>query len=522
MIANLDNIKANINIVDLISHFLPLYKEGVNYKTCCPFHSEKTPSFIVSPNKNIYHCFGCGNGGDAIKFIMEYKRLNFSEAIEEIANILNLNIEKTQNAIYEKRQNALAFLNALNEYFKANLTDEKIINYLFKRGLNEGDFAKFDIGFVGLNENIINFCKNNLKIALELGIINQTQRGLYCPFSNRISFAIRDKSYKVVGFSSRIHDYFNFKNSPKYINSKESFIFKKSFLLYNLANIRTEFLKTNEVIIVEGFFDAIALSKFNFSSVASLGTAFNENHLALLLKTNPNAKISLCFDEDTAGLKATLKTCELLFKNRLFNVRVLKLVNENCKDIGDILQYGLSPNFKEENAFEFYIKTRLLNIKDAKAKGDFINALKNSVNKIDNFYLKDELLTTISKVCNIKKDNLYLKQNLISNNNFKLESLIFKKALSDEKSLYLVKSYLNESDFNELKEDYTLFLQGSLSDKAKAILFKEETPLLSEEELKNAIKALIKQNLNKDLEKAKLNKDFNQILLLKQKIIALT
>lgn len=311
MIENVEELKSQMDIVEVISTYIPLKKAGSNFSANCPFHEERTSSFVVNPKKQFYHCFGCNTSGDAIKFVQEYKHLDFESALREIANSYNLQIKESSR--YHSLNPYFESLESLNNLFKNELLKEdeitaKIRQYLHNRGLSQEDFNRYDIG-------LIPSCKVSLTYAnylQELGLIYNN--GILAnPF--RISFALRNKSGKVVAFSCRTHPYGNFKNASKYINSKDSKIFHKSQLLYNFHRAREQIYKNKVVIITEGFMDAIALDKLGFANaVATCGTAFSASHLSAVIALRTEAVIKLCFDKDNAGVSASFRACELLLK----------------------------------------------------------------------------------------------------------------------------------------------------------------------------------------------------------------
>ena len=334
MITNLESLKPQFEIVEVLSHYLPLKKNGTNFACSCPFHSEKTASFMVNPKKQFYHCFGCEASGDALKFVQAYKNLNFEEAVEEIARLLNLQVQKQ-----EKRSDLgrlYAALNVLNKHFKEHLLRQenaKVLQYLHNRGLSGEAIDKYDIGLIPRGKP--NLPPEVLHSAVELGLCYANG---VLNNANRISFALKNTSGKIVGFSNRTHPYGEFKNSAKYINSKDSKIFHKSEILYNLHNAKAAVFESGEVIITEGFLDSIALSILGATNaIATLGTAFNATHLSQLLRLKGDLVLKIAFDNDKAGEEATLRALNLCFKNQIFNAKVLRL-RGSAKDIGEVLE----------------------------------------------------------------------------------------------------------------------------------------------------------------------------------------
>lgn len=516
MIENLDFIKANIDIIEVLSNYLPLKKNGINYSCCCPFHTEKSGSFIVSPKKQLYHCFGCGAGGDTIKFLMEYKKLEFNEAILEIARLLNLPVvEKTYN--YDKRKD---YLNALEEYStkaQENLQkqeNQKIKQWLFNRGLEEEDLSFFEIGLAP------SFYKQD-KTLIELGVLFEP-KGKDCGslFANRILFPLRNAQHKIVGFSGRTHPYFNFKNTAKYINSKESKIFNKSQILYNLSRSKSAIIEQKAIIITEGFMDAIALYKMGFkNAVATCGTAFNATHLSQILRLREEVEIKFCFDKDEAGVNATLRAIRLLYSNGIFNAKVLEPLNA-CKDIGEILEKKETLDFKEMAIFEYYCDFFKRHLKTPKEKDNFINELKKIIADCENFYQKEELIQSASLIFELPKD-FWIKKAIANPLSTKglLELQLFKSVLNNPDCAYIAGHYLDGSEFEFLGADFKAFIiNKDLTTKSRALMLDSSILEIDFSNFKNCLRAFLKDFYQRKLQTAKAKKDLSQILYLSNKI----
>jgi len=306
---SIENLKNHLDIVDVISQYVELKKSGANFKACCPFHGEDTPSFVVSPAKQIYHCFGCGAGGNnAISFVMEYEKLSFPEAIEKLASMYNftLNYDETN----EKKQD-LKVLEEVNKFYQKLFVSNDIAKeYIKKRGISEFSIEKFEIGYAPSSNDTINFLKNNyfnLADAKELGVIDTGQNGLYSRFIERITFPIYSQSGKIVGFGGRTITGHN----AKYVNSPQTKIFNKSKLLYGYNIAKEHIYKRDRIIITEGYLDVIMLHQAGFTTaVATLGTALTKEHLPLVRRGEP--KVILAYDGDKAGLNAAFKASVML------------------------------------------------------------------------------------------------------------------------------------------------------------------------------------------------------------------
>jgi DNA primase len=229
---SIDNLKAQIDIVDIVSNSLTLKKAGSNFKACCPFHGEDTASFVVSPSKQIYHCFGCSCGGDAIKFVMEYEKLSYPETIEKIANDLNFTLEYDNKSEQKDYKN---IFESMNNFYKSELKDDEL-KYLLDRGITKKSIKTFEIGYASTSNEQINYLKQNflnISDACDIGILANEKDKLYARQIKRITFPIRNHTGKLIGFGGRT----TINHSAKYINSPQTKLFDKSrnFYGYNLA-----------------------------------------------------------------------------------------------------------------------------------------------------------------------------------------------------------------------------------------------------------------------------------------------
>lgn len=304
-----DELIAHVDIVETIDSYLPLKKEGANFVACCPFHNEKTPSFKVSSTKQIYHCFGCGVGGNVISFVMEYERVDFIEAIEQLASRAGLTIPrntKQQHAPVE--QDYYQLLEQVAQYFQQQLRQhpaaKQAIHYLKQRGLSGEIAKKFGLGYApsGWNNVLTHFNRlpNAEKALLATGMLTtKTEGRTYDRFRHRIMFPIRDKRGRVIGFGGRVLD----DDTPKYLNSPETPIFHKGRELYGLYEVLQSQRQVESIIIVEGYMDVLALAQYGVDyAVATLGTATSQTHLQQLLRYTK--VLTFCFDGDEAGKTA--------------------------------------------------------------------------------------------------------------------------------------------------------------------------------------------------------------------------
>ncbi len=308
--ASIESLKNSIDIVDVIGNFIELRKAGANYKANCPFHGEKTPSFVVSPSKQIYHCFGCGVGGDSIKFVMELEKLSYPEAIEKLASMHNFALTYTQGS--SDYSDAKRVLEQIQKWYAQNLdATPNALAYLQSRGVSRSSIERFGIGYVPQGGRVMEFLHASLlplPKALDAGIIAQGERGeFYARLVERVTFPIFSSSGSVVGFGGR-----TLGNHPaKYINSPQTKLFNKSRLLYGYHLAKESIYKNRRLIVCEGYLDVVMFHQAGFNeAVATLGTALTTEHLPLLRKGDP--KIILAYDGDKAGIAAALKASQML------------------------------------------------------------------------------------------------------------------------------------------------------------------------------------------------------------------
>ena len=310
---SIENLLANVDIVDLIGSYVSLKKSGSSWVGLCPFHDDKSPSMHVNSAKGFYHCFSCGAGGNAIKFVMEMDKLNYPQAIEKIADMFGFELIYTQQKAQKKDNSAKEILDLLNNFYKRELfnpANAAALRYLQERALSSAMIEKFELGWAPSSSSTIAVLQN-AKIepqkAFRAGAIKSGENGVYASFSNRITFPIFNHLGVLVGFGGRtISDH-----PAKYINSPQSDVFDKSRILYGYDKAKHAIFKQKEVIICEGYMDCIMLHQAGFNNaVAVLGTALTPKHLPLLNKEN--IKVILSFDSDEAGQKAALRSAEIL------------------------------------------------------------------------------------------------------------------------------------------------------------------------------------------------------------------
>ncbi|EPT5857634.1 TPA: DNA primase [Campylobacter jejuni] len=355
---SIENLSQRLNIVDIIENYIEVKKQGSSFVCICPFHADKNPSMHINPTKGFYHCFACKAGGDAFKFVMDYEKLSFADAVEKVASLSNFTLSYTKEK-QENKKELKSILPSLNAYFKDNLKHHKeVLTYLYQRALNDKDIAKFELGFAGASEDSIRLLQNQkipLEDAMSVGALKKDENNeFYASFIWRVTFPIYDHKDLLVGFGGRTLN----PNVPaKYVNSPQNILFDKSRIFYAFNIAKENIAKKKEIIVCEGYMDAIAFHKAGFNNaVAVLGTALTEHHLPLIRRYD--AKVILCFDNDEAGLKAATRSAFLLSTNKIDGkVAILQggkdpaeLVakNESTK-LHDILDEGIELG-------EFYIR----------------------------------------------------------------------------------------------------------------------------------------------------------------------
>ncbi|EDP8148832.1 DNA primase, partial [Campylobacter jejuni] len=314
---SIENLSQRLNIVDIIENYIEVKKQGSSFVCICPFHADKNPSMHINPIKGFYHCFACKAGGDAFKFVMDYKKLSFADAVEKVASLSNFTLSYTKEK-QENKKELKSILPSLNAYFKDNLKHHKeVLTYLYQRALNDKDIAKFELGFAGASEDSIRLLQNQkipLEDAMSVGALKKDENNeFYASFIWRITFPIYDHKDLLVGFGGRTLN----PNVPaKYVNSPQNILFDKSRIFYAFNIAKENIAKKKEIIVCEGYMDAIAFHKAGFNNaVAVLGTALTEHHLPLIRRYD--AKVILCFDNDEAGLKAATRSAFLLSTNKI-------------------------------------------------------------------------------------------------------------------------------------------------------------------------------------------------------------
>lgn len=402
-------IRKKADIVEVIGSYINLAPQGKNYFGICPFHNDHSPSLSVSREKQIYKCFTCLASGNVFTFVQNYENISFIEAVKKVADKINYKLD-IKDKIVNKNSKYYELMDLSNKIFVNNLNSNlglKAKEYLInERHLSDEAIKEFNIG-LALNDNNLNKLLSSKgysdKDIIEMSLANKTDNGLLDMFRNRITFPICNHEGKIIAYSARIYQN---EDTSKYINSKESVIFKKGYTFYNYDKCRLEALKIKSVILVEGQMDAIRVYTSGFKNViASMGTAITSNHISLLKKLN--AKVILMMDNDNAGEKSTILNGEELIKNNI-EVSVVRLTGEKDPD-SFILKNGADAfrdALKGEISF-FDFKLRYLkkdkNLNKADELAEYINKIIDELNKSDDDILKSVTINKIAEDYNIDK-----------------------------------------------------------------------------------------------------------------------
>ena len=312
----IDQLLSRLDIVEIVDSRVDLRKAGREFTACCPFHTEKTPSFTVSPTKQFYHCFGCGAHGNAIRFLMDYEHLEFLDAVEELARSVGLEIPRTNNThIAEQHTDLIDIVGRAEQFFRMQLRQHparrKALDYLQQRGLSDEIIERFGIGYAppGWDSLIKALCDKNTSsqmLAAAGLVIAKDNGGYYDRFRDRIMFPIRDRRGRNIAFGGRAIDK---DAAPKYLNSPETPLFHKGQALYGLYEARMSERKLERLLVVEGYMDVVSLAQYGVRyAVATLGTATTTDHLERLFRLSKD--IIFCFDGDRAGRQAAWRALE--------------------------------------------------------------------------------------------------------------------------------------------------------------------------------------------------------------------
>lgn len=443
------NIQRKVNIVDVIQNYLPIEKKGKNYFAICPFHDDHNPSLSISPEKQIYTCFVCGASGNVFNFVMNYENISFSSAVLKVANLAGINIDIKQDnkeTLRDKKYDSYyKIFDIANKYYQNNLNSKygtKALEYLKKRNITKDIIKEFEIG-LSLNDNLISKLLSskgyNLNSLEELGLCGIKDKFLYDIFRNRIMFPLKDSLGNVVGFSGRIY---NGENDSKYINSKESVVFKKGKTLYNYKNALKEAKEQKQIIIVEGFMDVIRLYTIGIKNVvATMGTAITKDHVSLIMKLSKN--VVLLFDGDKPGEKATISAIDELSKVNI-EPKIIRL-EDNLDPDDYIIKKGKDAFLMHLNNpiskldFVLNIKKSKTDFKDYNEISNYIKEAAKEISKIDDKIVYELTIKRLAKETSVDIDTI---KNIIGNIPSDKKDIIYKPKKVKMDKYELAENYL--------------------------------------------------------------------------------
>ena len=469
-----EEVLARTDIVDVISSYIKIQKRGADYKGLCPFHTEKTPSFSVSPSKQIFHCFGCGVGGDVISFIMQYENYSFIESLSFLAKRVNMELPQNDDRPANDDRNTILQINKdAAKYFYTNLMSkdgEAGLRYFLNRGINSKDITHFGLGYAKKTyDDLYKYLKTkgyDDDILRKSGLIHIDEKGAGDRFWNRVMFPIIDANSRVIGFGGRVLG----DGLPKYVNSPETAVFDKSRNLYGLNFAKRS--KQDFFLVCEGYMDVITLHKSGFeNAVASLGTALTNLHVKLISRYTK--KVVLTYDSDKAGINAAKRAIPLL-KEEGINVRVLNMEpykdpDEFIKNLGneefqkrideaknaflwEILIYKRDYNLNEpDERTEFYkeVAKRLCEFREKLERENYIHA----VSKMLMIEYKD-LAAMVNSIGNTlggvyKEKNKSIQKNKNEDGSIKAQGLLLTWIVEEGQLFNKIRNYINPENFTE-------------------------------------------------------------------------
>lgn len=472
----IDEIRSKNDIVDIISQYVVLKRSGRNFFGLCPFHKEKSPSFSVSPDKQIFHCFGCGVGGNVFHFVEKIENLGFIESLEMLADRAGINLPTISNSVDDKLLKLKSKVYDINaetaKFYHENLykpTSKEAQNYIKKRKLDNRTLKNFLIGYSGnFNELYVHLKSKGFtdEEILTSGLVNKNDNGKFIDrFRRRLMFPIQDTRNRVIAFGGRVLD----DSKPKYINSSENIVYSKGKHLFGLNVAKKEHLK--KIIIVEGYMDAISLHQRGITNaVASLGTALTESQGRLLRKSSEQVIIG--YDADGAGQAATVRGLEIL-QNLGCDIRILQI--EGAKDPDEfVTKYGPERFLKYvDNAislveYKIRVLKQKLDINNTNDKIKFLKEIAKELAKISNNIEREVYVDKISLEYNISKEAIYSEINkLIYGKNEDEKRINVTKVVQPQKKvieetdkavakregliIYLLINYPNEA-YSKIKE----------------------------------------------------------------------
>lgn len=505
----IEEVRQNNDIVDIISQYVHLTRKGRNYFGLCPFHNEKSPSFSVSPDRQIFHCFGCGVGGNVYTFLMKIEGITFREALEQLAERANIKLPTLENNADTAREELKAKVYKVNEFtaefYHQNLYKPvaKIAQeYVKKRRMNTETLEAYKIGYSGKFDELYKALKSQgfgEKEILESGLVNKNDNGTYIDrYRNRLMFPICDARGKVIAFGGRVLD----DSKPKYINSPENIVYSKGRHLFGLNVAKKDSAK--KILIVEGYMDVISLHQRGITNVVgALGTALTEQQGWLLRRTTE--QVILGFDADGAGQTAIARSMEILQKMGC-DMRVLQI--EGAKDPDEfIVKFG-EGRFKLaiDNAIslvEFKVKNlkKELNLENTGDKIKFLNEIAKILSKVENTMEREIYIEKIAKGYNISKEAIYAEVNKLIYSGVKED----KKLQNQNREIrHITREQKDKGVIDETLKRRENTIIALLLD-ANTNIFKKIKEHIKPEDFKDEINRKIAKQLYEELEKSDAN-----------------
>jgi len=444
----IEDIKSKVDIVDVISEYINLQRVGSYYRALCPFHPETTPSFYVHPKLQFYHCFGCGASGDVIKFVQEIEKISFYEALEKLAKKAGIDLGKYRVGGGDYKNYIALYESVWMEYRKSLRGESKA--YLRSRGFTDEEIEKYGFGYSPGGSKIPHKVAKQMNIplekALEYGILMRSGGTLIDRFEGRIVIPIRNESGKIVAFGGRILG----NGEPKYLNSPDTRYFSKSKLLFMFSEAKRSIKELDFVVVTEGYMDALAFHRAGVTNtVAVLGTALTRDHLIRLGAQTKN--VILCFDNDDAGIKASLKALEILDKLD-FNVLVLSM--EPYKDPDEFFQNegpeNLKNHLKNSVPYEIFLARAIssrYNLRTSNGVEGFLKSVKkwaDTFRRSGKIKRLDNLVQEVSSIVNLPESEI---MNLFNSEDVSLRASSNRKTIGVEEELVFL--YMNYEDLRE-------------------------------------------------------------------------
>jgi len=516
---SIEALKTRLDIVDVVGNYVELKKAGANFKAPCPFHDEKSPSFVVSPAKQIYHCFGCGVTGDPIRFVMEYEKLNYPEAIEKLAEYYNFSLQYTQGG---QKKTDTRLMEKVNDWYKTLLDSNPTAQaYLKERGIFESSIEKFGIGYAPASQQTITYIKSHMfdiNEAIELGVLGRGENNIYARFIERITFPIQAANGSMVGFGGRTIT----GHQAKYVNSPQTKIFNKSRLLYAYNHAKESIYKHKEIIVTEGYLDVVMLHQAGFTNaVATLGTALTAEHLPLIRKGEP--RIIMAYDGDNAGLNAAIKASKLvsaagmdggvvIFGDGLDPADMVK--NGQLEELNNLLRHP-----KPFIEFVLEQSVHAFDMNNPKAKEEALHVATAYLKTLSPL-LQEEYRPYLAALLNVNKAVVRLQkapqnrdipqfQNQLSSEDIWELSLI--KTMMESPSLIEnVLDYLDPSQLQLHANEFSLALNNQHEHPLLVkIMLNDSIKVFQEEDLKNELLVFLRNYYAKELRKVKMQKNIS-------------